>query len=545
MSHNRVITTILVLAVVTSLLMAGCATQPKESKVATFIFTQEFDTLNPLYTNMWFVSITEQIWNCWAWDFDESNLPRPVLVTELPTVENGGISQDGKVITMHLRDDLVWSDGEPLTSADFAFTYNMVMDPANTVASTYPYDQIASIDTPDEYTVVITFNETFVPWQAALWHGILPEHILGPVYEDEGTIDNADWNSAPTVGCGPFVFAEWESGSFARFTANEKYWLGRPKLDEIFIRFVPDDAAQINALVAGEGDLGTFFGYSDVQTLRDANIEVIVVDSGYKEGWYMLIDGETAHPALKDVRVRQAIAMAIDRETLINDLTLGLTVPVSTYWDNSPWTDPSIEPWPFDPERAKQLLDEAGWTDSNGDGTRDKDGVELVLDLGSNQRQMRLDAQVVFQEQLADVGIGLELHNYESDLFFDIQGPAARGELDIMEWSDTSYYPDPDWYYWLCSEIPSEENPQGSNWQRFCDEELDALFKLQLTQGNPEERQQTFWQISRIMFEKVYWMGLWSDPDLWGVSSRLTGVKISGVTPFFNIMEWDLVQETQ
>ena len=135
-----------------------------ERKIATFIWTQEFDTLSPLYTGMWFVTTTYQLWNVWAWHFDGENNPIPVLVTDIPTADNGGISEDGRTITFTLRDDLVWSDGTPLTSADFVFTYEMSVNPANTVGSTYPYDQVESIDAPDAQTVVVTFAEPFAPW---------------------------------------------------------------------------------------------------------------------------------------------------------------------------------------------------------------------------------------------------------------------------------------------------------------------------------------------------------------------------------------------
>ncbi len=166
-----------------------------------------------------------------------------MLVNELPSLENGGISEEGTVITLDLRDDIVWSDGTPITSEDFVFTYETVINPANAVASAYPYNELVSVEGPDPQTVVITFEEPFASWQATLFTGLMPKHVLEPVYDAEGTIDNAPWNLQPTVGCGPFVFDEWESGSFARFLANDQYWLGRPKLDEVFMRFVPDDAA--------------------------------------------------------------------------------------------------------------------------------------------------------------------------------------------------------------------------------------------------------------------------------------------------------------
>ncbi len=524
---------------------AGGATQPPaERKVATFIWTQEFDSLNPLYTNMWFSAITQQIWNCWAWDFDDTSQPRPVLVKEIPTTQNGGISADGKVITLKLRDDIVWSDGTPLTSADFVFTYQMTIDPKNTVASVYPYDQLESVTAPDARTVVMTFKEPFVPWMSSVWHGIIPKHILQPVYDSAGNLNEAAWNRNPTVGCGPFVVAEWKSGNYARFVANDKYWLGRPKIDEIFMRFVADDAAQVVALKAGDGDLGTFISYADIPDLQAAGVKMINVFSGYNEGIYFRLD-DKGHPALKDLRVRKAIALATNREALCQDLLLGLTVPAATDWDMTPWVDPSIKPWPYDPDQAKALLDEAGWKDSNGDGTRDKDGVELVLRYGTTTREVRQDTQAVLEQQLAQVGIKVELLNIDKNIFFSSYsegGPCAVGDYDIFEYSAVPEFPDPNTADWLCSEIPSDEKPQGTNWGAVCDPELDALLQQQAQQLDYSQRQQTFWKITKIVFENVYWLGLWQDPDIWAVGARLQNVKISGVTPFFNVWEWDLTQ---
>jgi peptide/nickel transport system substrate-binding protein len=531
--------------------MAGESTEvaptspPAEHKVMTFIFTQEFDTLNPYYTNMWFSEITQQLWNHWAWEFNDDNEPIPVLVSEIPSVENGGISEDGTVLTLKLRDGLTWSDGESLTADDFVFTYEMIIDPNNTVATSYPYDELESVEATDDQTVVMTFAAPFIPWAANLWHGLLPEHILRSVYDAEGTIDNADWNLNPTVGSGPFVFDEWESGSFARFVRNEAYWGEQPKLDEIFVRFVPDDASQINALVAGDGDFGTFFDYSDLPTLEDAGVIIYSVVSGFDEGWFFFL-GEPGHPALKDVRVRQAIAYAFDRASLVEDLLLGLTTPAITFWDlTPPYADPSLPVWPYDPTEAERLLDDAGWVDSNDDGTRDKDGVELVLKFGTTDRDIRVDTQAVVQQQLAEVGIGVELFTYEYDLYFSGYGeggPVATGEIDIAQYSDCPQFPDPDIYYWLCEEIPTDEYPDGGNWQWICDEELEALFEAEISEPDPEVRTQIFHDISRMIYEKMYWLGIWHDPDLFGVNERVKNVSIGGRTPFFSITQWDITQ---
>jgi peptide/nickel transport system substrate-binding protein len=487
---------------------------------------------------------------CQAWWFDDQNSPIPNLVTEIPSAENGGISEDGRTITLKLRDDIVWSDGTPITSADFKFTYDMLLADGNAVASRAPYDIIESLETPDERTVVATFTEPYAPWLSSLFSGssgisIVPAHVLQPVFEAEGTIDTAEWNTAPTVGCGPFVFDEWESGSFARFVANDKFWLGRPNLDELFFQFVPDDASMIAALVAGDGDVGTFFAYSDLPQLEEAGIKIMNSFSGYNEGWYLNLHPEKGNPALKDVRVRQALAYGFDRPTLVKDLLLDRTKVAATDWDNTPWVDPTITPYPFDPDKAKALLKEAGWEDTNGDGTVDKDGVELVLKYGTTTREVRQDTQAVAQQDLAAVGIGIDLQAYDSDLFFSSyadDGPSANFSLDIIQYSDSPNFPDPDTSLWRCSEIPSDENPAGVNTSGMCDEKLEALFKKQESQVDFNERQQTFFEITRYIYDQAYWIGMWQDPDLFGFSDRMINVKMSGAIAFFNVAEWDVTE---
>jgi peptide/nickel transport system substrate-binding protein len=515
-----------------------------DKKVATFIYTQEFDNLAPLYSSMWFVWTTWQMNNHWAWEFDENNEPFPRLVTEIPSAENGGVSADGRVITMKLRDDLKWSDNTPLTAEDFIFTWEMAVSAKNTVATTYPYDGIESVTAPDPQTVVITFIDPFAPWLATLWHGILPSHILRPVYDAEGTIDNAEWLLNPSVGCGPYNFAEWESGSYARFVRNENYWGTPAKIDEIFIRFVPDDASQTAALKAGDADLGTFISYADVPGLKEAGLNIMIEPNGYSEWMFFTLNEEKSNPAMFDVNVRKAIAMSINREAINRDLLLGLTKVPASFWDAMPYyNDPPLTNYPYDPEAAKALLDEAGWVDANGDGVREKDGVDLEIEHATTIRETRQDAQAVMQQQLADVGIKLNVNPVDDTLYFASyadSGPAAMGEYDIQEWSDGPLFPDPDLYYWLCDQIPTDENPTGENWFYICDEELDSLIKLQSTQVDAAERQKTISQINQLFYDKVYIIGLWQDPDVYAVGSRLKNVKFSGATMFFNIAEWDL-----
>jgi len=522
------------------------ATPEPVDKVVTFAWTQEPDSLNPWYTDMWFSGLLQQLYLCWAWEFDENNVAFPRLVTELPSPANGGVSADGRVITMNLRDDIVWSDGTPITSADFVFTYNMIMDGGNAVDSQYPYDMVESIEAPDERTVVITFTEPYTPWQAQLWRGLLPKHVLEPVFTEKASIQEAEWNRAPTVGCGPFVFAEWQSGNYLRFVKNEKYWLGAPKLDDVYFKFV-DDASQTAALIAGDADIGTFPPLSDVPSLQEAGLTVMVQSSGYQEGLFFNFR-EMANPGARDLRVRQAVAMAIDREAINRDLLLGLSRPVETFWDGlaaAGYVPSDIVPWKYDPEAAKALLEEAGWTDTNGDGLRENAaGEPLTLVHGTTVREIRQDIQAVLQQQLKAVGIDLQLVAEESDLFFGSFSDGAAcavGSVDMMEWSDSPLVPDPDTDYWLCAQVPSAENDWGYNYFG-CDETLDGLFQQQLVAIDPAVRAPIVQQIAKYIHDQVYWYGLYDDPDYWIVGPRLTNVRFSGVTPFFSIAEWDVTE---
>ncbi len=517
-----------------------------ERQVINVLLPQEVDTLNAMYSTMFFTGILGDLYIVPAWTFNDALNPVPVLITEMPTAENGGISEDGRTLTFTLRDDIFWSDGDPIDSADFVFTADMYGSTSNTPNSSYPYGEddgiISSVEAPDATTVVVTFFEPFAPWPTTLFRFVLPEHVLAPIYESEGNIDTADWNRAPTIVSGPYVYAEWVAGSFIRFTRNENYWGSAPSIDEIVISFIPDSDAYLAALLAEDGEIGTFLSFADLAAVEETGLyEVQVVPSGYNEQWNVNVNPETGHPALQDVRVREALVLATNREQITNDLLFGLTYPPSSPWENTPYESPNVEAPPYDPERAAALLDEAGWVDSNGDGTRDKDGVELVLRYVTNTRGVRIDTQAVIQQQLMEVGIGTELITYESDIFFGGYGeggPIALGEYDIAQWSQTTNFPDPNTSIFLCSQIPTEESPEGGNYRGYCNPEVDALFAEQATITDFDARVAVFHQIDELLAQDFVWVGIWHDPDNWQISNRLENVRINALYPFWNVTEW-------
>jgi len=525
---------------------------PTFSGTANITFVQEPDNLNPIYTTMSFSGYLRPFYLKPSWDFDENGNPVPVLVKEIPSVENGGVSADGKTITLMLRDDVKWSDGEPLTADDYVFTYDMIMSDKNTPLGRYPYDPyVESVTAQDPTTVVITLKQPFAAWLTSLFYYIIPKHILQPVFDADGTIDNAEWNRNPVPGLGPFVLDQWETGSHLSFKANPD-WINPPKLEQIFVRIVPDDAAQEAAILAGDSDIGTFLSSDQIEKLEaGGTVKVVPVSSGYNEAWFLNVNPDTARPFMQDINVRKAIALASDRFTIVNDLLVAEINPVNaTFWDMTPGYESNLEPYPYDPEQAKQLLDEAGWTDSDGDGIRDKtiDGekVDLIVRYITNQRELRKSIQAVMEQQWKEVGIGAELVNYSSDIYFNGYndgGPRSLGLYEVAEFSTVqNAYPDPDTNSFMCDQIVSADNPDGTNDQGYCNPELDELFTQQAVETDLAKRKELFKQIQQIIYDDVVYIGMWKDPDLWSLSNRLQNVRFSGVYPFWNAYEWEIVE---
>lgn len=526
-----------------SLLMVAAVIAPAfaQGKSATVSLPQEPDTLNFMYTTMTFAGYAIQLINAPAWDFDGDSQPHPVLVTEIPSTENGGISADGTTFTLKLKEGLTWSDGDALDSADFLFTAEMKTADGNNPIDRSPYD-ISTVTAPDATTVVVTFEEPYAAW-LGLFRYVLPEHILRPVYDAEGSLDTAEFNFAPTVSSGPYLLQQWERGQFMTFVPNPTFVGGTPKIDNLVVTYVPDEEAYKTQFLSGDAQLGTFLPFSDVPDLEAAGFKVEVIDAGYNEGMFFNV-GPGANPAMTDIRVRQALALGFDRYSVVNDLLVGATVPAASPWQNTPYQSPNLEPVAFDSAAASALLEEAGYVDTDGDGIREKDGTPLSLRFVTSTRQIRRDIQALAQQQWGEIGIDVLLENYESDIFFNGYadgGPIASGEYDIAQWSSSpATFPDPDSQRFECDQIPTAENPVGDNWSYHCNEALDALFKEQRITTDYDARVALWHQITEMLYNDTIWVGVWFDADVWWSGAGLVATNINGVSPFNDIVNWDL-----
>jgi peptide/nickel transport system substrate-binding protein len=559
---------VLSVLIVTGIALSGCGSQPPVSapatqppasnppsteppapKQATLSLTSNPESMNPLYASTWSSEVVFDMILLPLWNIDDQGQYQMELAEELPTTQNGGVSSDGLNITIKFRQDANWSDGTPVTADDAVFTYDMIMSDKNGVFSRYPYDTyVASMKATDPKTLQITLSSAYADWSTSFFVGasrIIPKHILQPVFDKEGTLDNAEWNRTASVVDGPYTLTEFVSDDHLSFAANDAYWRGRPKIDTMFIRIFADRAAQLAALQSGQSDIGSYIVGSEIPALKATNnFEIMSSPNGYIVTIFMNIDPKTAHPAMTDPNVRRALALAIDRQLIIDKIYNGIYTVPATYWDKTIYDNPDLKPYAYDPAQAKALLDAAGWK-VGSDGVRVKDGKKLELRYVYISGEDTTDTMVVtFQQMLADVGVKLDITPNTQEVLwasYTDNGELAHGNYDLTQWSDGMwYFPSPSTSYFLCSERPTTDYPTGYNWFGICDQSLESLFSVADVEMNQQKRIDDYHQIAKIMYDQTYIIPIRSDPDVWAVNTRLKDVKFSGVDPLMFVYQWDV-----
>jgi peptide/nickel transport system substrate-binding protein len=424
----------------------------------------------------------------------------PDLAADVPTVRNGGISADGKAIRYALRHGVRWHDGAPFTSADVAFTWRAIMDPRNAVPNRHGYDRVERVETPDPYTVVFHLKERYAPFlrtvfaEADTTYRVLPQHLL----EHEASLDRADFNTHP-IGTGPYKFVRWDRAQAVEYEANPAYFAGAPRIPKVVVRILPDFTTRAIELRTHHIDLGLVDanGFSLLRGAEGVVGELVPVN-GFAA--YLLNEN---HPPLDDVRVRRAIARAIDRVTLARRVSLGTTLPgyadiPPALYGGSPRNDPNA----YDPGAARSLLDAAGWKPGR-DGIRVRNGKRLTLlmvDYSGSPSVQNMDVQV--QSLLRAVGIEGEIKDYAAATFFApaaAGGPLAGGNYDIALYGWLAGTDLDNSILFACGSRP----PHGRNYANYCSPAMEALQREALSTYDDAERHAAYAKIEALVLRDV------------------------------------------
>lgn len=462
----------------------------------------------------------------------------PDLASVVPTRQNGGISADGLTITYRLRHGVRWHDGAPFTSADVKFSWQQVMNPSNNVFSRTGYDVVASVDTPDPYTVILHMKRVFPPEIDTFFaesdtpYEILPSHLLSR----DADLNRIPFDSAP-IGTGPYEFVRWVRGQEIDLKANPTYFRGRPHIAKIDVFIIPDQNTMLTLMQSGSLDLALEVPGLYLMHLRQN--PNVVLNLPPSPAWQALIFNTSRGP-LADVRVRRAVSYGIDRAAIIRDTGYGIGTMASADQTAFSWAyDPALKPVPYDPQKSRALLAAAGWKAASG-GTRFKNGAALTLQLvygrGSASTQSAMEE---VQQQLREIGVEVSLKSVDYSLFYaPIQdgGVLTSGKYDIgyIAWIAGA---DPnDSAQWTCAAIP----PGGANYSRFCSSQLDAEERVALSTFNRSERKRAYDRVQALLLDDAPAAFIADLPQRSAHVRALRNFEPNGVSEGWNAQDWEL-----
>jgi len=355
------------------------------------------------------------------------------------------------------------------------------------------------------------------------------------------------------VTAGAYFVESWVQGDLITLQANDNYFRGRPKIDTIFVKMVPSREALLAALQTGDVDLGPDFVEASIPDLENTPGVTVVAIKGSSFEHYLFnldVDPAIGFCPFQDILVRKAMILGIDRFTIADTLLFGKTRVVSNLWPNTPVENTDLEPYPYDPEQAKSLLDEAGYTDADGDGIREGQCGGQTVKLSfthqtTTPNQLRADVQAAAAQNLLDIGIELIPDNKDPDILFagfTGDGPLATGNFVLAGYT-TSFIPDPDPLgSFDCNQIPTTESPDGSNWYRMCFPELDVMMAEQKSIADPLARAEIFKEAQQFMYDNALFIPFYARLNVLGVGPRLTGLQGSAYGDvYWNVYDWDVV----
>ncbi len=449
--------------------------------------------------------------------------------------ESWDISKSGLIITFHLRKGVLWHDGRPFTAADVLYTYQVTTDPKTPTAYAGDFLKVKKAELLDDYTFRVTYDKPFAPALISWGSSILPKHLLAGV-----DITRSPLTRHP-VGTGPYKFKEWVAGQKIVLVSNHDYFEGRPYIDGYITRIIPDMATLFLELRSQGIDIS---GLSPLQFTRQTESKLFRDNFNkyrYLSFAYTYLGYNLKNPLFTDKRVRQAISYAINKEEIISGVLLGLGKPATGPYKPGTWAyNSNVKTYNFHPQKAKELLREAGWKDINGDGVLEKDGKPFVFELVTNQgNETRQKCAEIIQRQLADVGITVKIRILEWAAFVNDFITKRRFDAVIMGWTIP---PDPDAYdVWHSSKTAPEE----LNFISYKNTEVDEMLERGRSTFDQQERKKYYDRFQEIIAEDQPYTFLYVPDALIIINSRFRGIEPAPIGLEYNFIKWYVPRDEQ
>lgn len=537
-------------------------TEALQEKSIVMIIPEDPPSFNAILEDTGYDALVMQMTMLGLTDVDPQGTIFPELAIELPTVENGGVKLDEEAGTMQvtwkLRRDVEWQDGKPVTAGDVLFTWNAITDPERG-SWIQGIDYVDSVEKVDDYTFTISYT-TIYPGYLTQLGG--EQVVIWPAHYCDAEQGFAAWDCGRTpLSDGPFHLEEWQVGDHLSFVRNPNYYqAGKPAIDRVIVRIVPDASVRKTMMLNGDGDVDMWTTEPVARDLEGKpNVRVSQAPS---PRWVLRLFFNLAakgsldaaanpHPILADVRVRQAMRMAIDVDTISKQIFYGYSEPIWTEFFRPPYVCEVPRP-KYDPAAAAALLETAGWIDRDGDGIREchgclnaEEGYPMQMELityAEYGEPLELSQQLI-AEMLGAIGVKFDLTVVEGTVLWadtESGGIEQRGEFDVDLWDDGYSGTDPTDFIWELYSTEAAQPDGGWNISRWINEEFDGLIDEAYTLDETR-RKEIFCQMAGILDEQVPSILLFSTINADAYSARLEGVQSTtfGVVTW-NIADWKL-----
>jgi peptide/nickel transport system substrate-binding protein len=448
--------------------------------------------------------------------------------------ETWEVSKNGLEITFHLRNGVKWHDGADFTADDVMYTYRVTIDPKTPTAYSGDFLMVKKAEVLDKYTFKVTYPKPFAPALASWGSAILPKHLL------EGKeIARSDLARHP-IGTGPYKFAEWKTGEKIVLEANPEYWEGRPYIERYIYRIIPDQATLFLELKSGGVD---HTGLTPLQYARQTEFAEFKKNFNkykYLAFAYTYMGYNLTNPIFQDKRVRKAISYAIDKQELVDGVLLGLGKSASGPYKPGTWVyNDKVERYDFNPQKARELLAEAGWKDTNGDGLLDKDGKPLEFSIMTNQgNDSRAKTVEIIQKKLKEIGITVKPRVMEWASFLQ-RIDKKDFEAVVLGWTVGQ---DPDLFdIWHSSKT----QPKELNFITYKNPEVDELLTKGRETFDLEERKKHYFRIQEILADDAPYTFLYVPDALPAVHARFHGIEPAPAGIMHNFIKWHVPKEEQ